>query len=41
VTVRNESVTARILVGAAIVVGSVAMVVRREPPSAVQPEEVR
>ena len=38
---RNESVSARMLVGAAIVVGSVAMVVRREPPSAAVPEEVR
>jgi drug/metabolite transporter (DMT)-like permease len=38
---RNESVSVRMLVGAAIVVGSVAMVVRREPPSAVVPEEVR
>jgi drug/metabolite transporter (DMT)-like permease len=38
---RNESVSVRMLVGAAIVVGSVAMVVRREPPSAAVPEEVR
>jgi drug/metabolite transporter (DMT)-like permease len=38
---RNESVSVRMLVGAAIVVGSVAMVVRREPPSAALPEEVR
>jgi hypothetical protein len=32
-------VTAQILVGAAIVVASVAVVVRKEPPSATQPEE--
>jgi drug/metabolite transporter (DMT)-like permease len=38
---RNESLSVRMLVGAAIVVGSVAMVVRREPPSAALPEEVR
>jgi drug/metabolite transporter (DMT)-like permease len=38
---RNESVSARMLVGAAIVVGSVALVVRREPPSAAVAEEVR
>jgi drug/metabolite transporter (DMT)-like permease len=41
VAFRNESVTMRILVGAAIVVGSVAMVVRQEPPSAAVPEEIR
>jgi drug/metabolite transporter (DMT)-like permease len=38
---RNESVSSRLLVGAAIVVGSVAMVVRQEPPSAALAEEVR
>ena len=38
---RNESVSMRMLIGAAIVVGSVALVVRREPPSAAVPEEVR
>jgi drug/metabolite transporter (DMT)-like permease len=36
---RNESVTKQILVGAAIVVASVAVVVREEPPVATQPEE--
>jgi drug/metabolite transporter (DMT)-like permease len=36
---RDESVTVQILVGAAIVVASVAVVVRKEPPSATQPEE--
>jgi drug/metabolite transporter (DMT)-like permease len=35
----DESVTAQILVGAAIVVASVAVVVRQEPPAATQPEE--
>jgi drug/metabolite transporter (DMT)-like permease len=34
----DETVTAQILVGAAIVVASVAVVVRREPPPATQPE---
>jgi drug/metabolite transporter (DMT)-like permease len=38
---RNESVTVRMGVGAAVVVGSVAMVVRQEPPSAAVPEEIR
>jgi drug/metabolite transporter (DMT)-like permease len=38
---RNESVSVRMLVGAAVVVGSVALVVRQEPPSAVVPEEIR
>jgi drug/metabolite transporter (DMT)-like permease len=38
---RNESVSTRMLVGAAVVVGSVALVVRRDAPSAVVPEEVR
>jgi len=38
---RNESVSARMLVGAAIVVGSVAVVVKQEPPAAAVPEEVR
>ena len=41
VAFRNESVSLRMLVGAAIVVGSVALVVGREPPSAALPEEVR
>jgi drug/metabolite transporter (DMT)-like permease len=36
---RNESLTKQILVGAAIVVASVAVVVRQEPPAATQPEE--
>jgi drug/metabolite transporter (DMT)-like permease len=36
---RNEHVTATVLVGAAIVVGSVAVVVGREPPVATQVEE--
>jgi drug/metabolite transporter (DMT)-like permease len=36
---RNEHLTGRILIGAAIVVSAVAVVVRREPPSATQPEE--
>ena len=36
---RNESVSVRMLVGAAIVVSSVALVVRKEPPAATQPEE--
>ncbi|HEX4520990.1 MAG TPA: EamA family transporter [Gaiellaceae bacterium] len=36
---RNESVTWRILIGAAIVVSAVALVVRQEPPAATQPEE--
>jgi drug/metabolite transporter (DMT)-like permease len=36
---RDETVTVQILVGAAIVVASVAVVVRREPPAATQPEE--
>jgi drug/metabolite transporter (DMT)-like permease len=35
----DESVTVQILVGAAIVVASVAVVVRQEPPAATQPEE--
>jgi drug/metabolite transporter (DMT)-like permease len=38
---RNESLSVRMLVGAAIVVGSVALVVKRDAPSAVVPEEVR
>jgi drug/metabolite transporter (DMT)-like permease len=38
---RNESVSARMLVGAAVVVGSVALVVRQEPPAAALAEEVR
>jgi drug/metabolite transporter (DMT)-like permease len=38
---RNESVSVRMLVGAAIVVGSVALVVKRDAPAAVVPEEVR
>ena len=36
---RGEELTTQILVGAAIVVASVAVVVRREPPAATQPEE--
>ena len=36
---RDESLTTQILVGAAIVVASVAVVVRQEPPVATQPEE--
>ena len=36
---RNEHLTGRILVGAAIVVASVAVVVRAEPPAATHPEE--
>jgi drug/metabolite transporter (DMT)-like permease len=36
---RNEQVTWRILIGATIVVSSVAIVVRKEPPAATQPEE--
>ncbi len=35
----SEQLTAQILIGAAIVVASVAVVVRREPPAAAQPEE--
>jgi drug/metabolite transporter (DMT)-like permease len=36
---RGETVTAQILVGAAVVVASVAVVVRQEPPAATHPEE--
>ena len=36
---RDESLTTQILVGAAIVVASVAVVVRQEPPAATAPEE--
>jgi drug/metabolite transporter (DMT)-like permease len=36
---RNEEVTWRILIGAAIVVSAVALVVRKEPPAATQAEE--
>jgi drug/metabolite transporter (DMT)-like permease len=36
---RNEHLTGRILIGAAIVVVAVAAVVRKEPPAATQPEE--
>ena len=36
---RDESLTVQILIGAAIVVASVAVVVRQEPPAATQPEE--
>ena len=39
VAFRGESLTWRLLVGAAIVVAAVALVVRQEPPSATQPEE--
>jgi drug/metabolite transporter (DMT)-like permease len=36
---RGEDLTWRLLIGAAIVVAAVALVVRREPPSATQLEE--
>jgi drug/metabolite transporter (DMT)-like permease len=36
---RHEHLTAQILAGAAIVVAAVAVLVRREPPTATQPEE--
>jgi len=36
---RDESLSKQILVGAAIVVASVAVVVRQEPPAATRPEE--
>ena len=36
---RSEHLTGRILIGAAIVVAAVAVVVRKEPPAATQPEE--
>jgi drug/metabolite transporter (DMT)-like permease len=36
---RGETLTTQILIGAAIVVASVAVVVRQEPPAATQPEE--
>ena len=36
---RGETLTAQILVGAAVVVASVAVVVRQEPPAATHPEE--
>jgi drug/metabolite transporter (DMT)-like permease len=39
VLVLDESLTTQVLVGAAIVVASVAVVVRQEPPAATQPEE--
>jgi drug/metabolite transporter (DMT)-like permease len=39
VVVLDEHVTWQILTGAAIVVVAVAIVVRREPPAATQPEE--
>jgi drug/metabolite transporter (DMT)-like permease len=39
VAFRGEHLTGRILIGAAIVVASVAVVVRREPPAATIPEE--
>jgi drug/metabolite transporter (DMT)-like permease len=39
VAFRGESLTWRLLVGAAIVVAAVALVVRQEPPSATAPEE--
>jgi drug/metabolite transporter (DMT)-like permease len=39
VVFRNEQLTTQILVGATIVVASVAVVVRQEPPAATQPEE--
>jgi drug/metabolite transporter (DMT)-like permease len=37
--VRDEELTLRIMLGAAIVVASVAVVVRREAPAATLPEE--
>ena len=40
VAFRGESLSAQILFGAAIVVASVAVVVRKEPPAATHPEEV-
>jgi drug/metabolite transporter (DMT)-like permease len=39
VLIHGEHVSARILIGAAIVVSAVAVVVRKEPPSATHPEE--
>jgi drug/metabolite transporter (DMT)-like permease len=36
---RNEHLSGRILIGAAVVVSAVAVVVRAEPPAATQPEE--
>jgi len=36
---RNEHLTGRILIGAAIIVAAVAVVVRQEPPAATAPEE--
>ncbi len=36
---RNEHLTVQILIGAAIIVGAVAVVVRQEPPAATAPEE--
>ncbi len=39
VLVRNEHISGRILLGAAIVVSGVALVVRREPPASHKPEE--
>ena len=39
VVFRGEELTTQILIGAAIVVASVAVVVRQEPPAATQPEE--
>jgi drug/metabolite transporter (DMT)-like permease len=39
VAFRGETLTTQILVGAAIVVASVAIVVRKEPPAATHPEE--
>ncbi len=36
---RNEQLTTRVLIGAAIIVSAVALVVRKEPPVATQPEE--
>jgi drug/metabolite transporter (DMT)-like permease len=36
---RNEHITWRILIGAAVVVSAVALVVRKDPPAATQPEE--
>lgn len=39
VLIRGEHVSARILIGAAVVVGAVAVVVGKEPPAAALPEE--
>jgi drug/metabolite transporter (DMT)-like permease len=36
---RDEHITWQILIGAAIIVGAVAVVVKQEPPAATAPEE--